>query len=482
VIGATLEGRFRIEREVARGGMGVVYQATDAQTGKRVAVKLVLAPEEDANAERFVREIAVLKQLDHPGIVRHIASGVTPDRMQYLVLAWADGEPLRARLLRSGFTPPEAFRVIRQVADALAHAHERNVLHRDIKPSNVLLPADGLDGVTLIDFGVAGLTHGHQLGLKTLGLTRTGVAVGTPAYMAPEQVTVGGKVDARADVFGLGCLLYECLTGQRAFFGTSPPIIWMKVLHAEPTPLRALCPEATEGMEQLVAQLLAKDPAQRPRDGRAVVEALDALGPIPDGPRRPIGQAAPVAPTQATPSSDGAEGEFVSLGTMTVPKAIVDPRAWTVVLTAARPTDLVALEEPTPQAGSTAWDQRVDELFRAHHLSYADLPDGSKVSVQRTSQPGEALMAAARCALELLRELPGSALSITSGEAGVGAEDVLERSANVAQSSALEAIFADYAEPADQGFEGVRVCAKSAQWLSAHFELVETGDALRLVR
>lgn len=457
MIGTTIDGRFRIEREAARGGMGAVYEATDLQDGARVAIKVVLALDEDQNAQRFVREIDVLKKLDHPSIVRLIASGVTGKGSPYLVTEWVAAEVLRDRLRRVGLTAPEAVRVTQQLAEALACAHRLGVVHRDVKPSNVLVPFEGVEGVKLIDFGVARFARGTQVGLKTLGLTGTGMTVGTPAYMAPEQISMHCEIDFRVDVFALGCVLYECLTGRQAFVGTNRTMIWLKVLHGDPPPLRLKCPEASAALEQLMGRMLAKDPALRPVDGAAVAAELVALGAITEGPRR-VTQPRENMPTETSASTIG---------------------AWGVVVLVRPPH---AESKIAPEPKDLDWSRDVSVIGGRHEFNYVNLPDGGKASVRRGNSAAQLATLAATGALELQRELPGTAITIVSGPVKDTAQlqSLLERTAVVCQASALEAIFADYADPGDH-VDGIRICATTAKWLGKEFKVVEIDETYRLM-
>ncbi|HEX8108814.1 MAG TPA: serine/threonine-protein kinase [Kofleriaceae bacterium] len=201
-----LEERFEIEDRIQGGGMGEVFRARDRVSGEPVAIK-VIASGHDPRGARFAREVRLLSELSHPAIVRYVAHGVTAPGVPFLVMEWLDGEDLRRRLEREPLTIGESVALAARVAEALGVAHARGIVHRDLKPSNLFLPDRRIDQVKVLDFGIArrdGLTH----------LTRTGTLIGTPGYMAPEQARSHEVVDARADVFALGCVLFECLTGS----------------------------------------------------------------------------------------------------------------------------------------------------------------------------------------------------------------------------------------------------------------------------
>lgn len=203
--------------------MGMVFQARDLASGERVAVK-VLLHDSPLAAARFARETRILAEFSHPGIVRHIDHGITSSGQHYLVMEWLEGEDLRARLKRGGLTLAESIELATQVASALAAAHARGVVHRDLKPSNLFLVGDRIDQVKLIDFGLARFDEATIM-------TQEGALMGTPSYMAPEQARGAIELDGRVDVFALGCVLFECLTGERAFSGQQVMATLAKILY-----------------------------------------------------------------------------------------------------------------------------------------------------------------------------------------------------------------------------------------------------------
>src|SRR5215472_208191 len=267
--------RFEIERRAGSGGMGVVYRARGRVTGSSVALKLVHGQSQEPT-ERFTREGRLLAGLRHPGIVRYVAHGATTDGHLYLAMEWLEGEDLARRLGRSGLTIAESVRVVSHAAQALSEAHEQGIVHRDLKPSNLFLENGELDRVRILDFGVA------RLGEDAHRVTITGEMVGTPSYMAPEQARGGKVVDARADVFALGCVLFACLTGRRAFAGDNLVAVLAKILF-EPTPrVSERRPDVPPALDDLVARMMAKERADRPADARAVLAELAVLGTLDD--------------------------------------------------------------------------------------------------------------------------------------------------------------------------------------------------------
>jgi len=210
--GQVVDGRFVLDRLVAEGGMAAVHHGRDLQTGAEIALKVWNGIGD--NADRFEREARVLARLDHPAIVRYVAHGATPQGELYLAMEWLDGVDLAARLASDGLTIAESVTAIAQAAEALSSAHAMGVVHRDLKPSNLFLVDGDPRKLRVLDFGVARFREAEGNRPETQG----GQVLGTPHYMAPEQARGEPSIDARADVFALGVVLFECLTGRSAFF------------------------------------------------------------------------------------------------------------------------------------------------------------------------------------------------------------------------------------------------------------------------
>ena len=252
-----LADRYALERELGQGGMATVYLADDLRHERAVALK-VLRPELALalGADRFLREIRTTAQLTHPHILPLLDSGEADGTLFY-VMPFVEGESLRDRLERERQLPlDEALRLTREVADALGYAHSHGVVHRDIKPENVLLESGH---AVVADFGIARAVSAAG----TARLTETGMAVGTPAYMSPEQATGSGSLDGRSDIYSLGCVLYEMLSGETPYTGPTPQAILAKKL-SEPLPRISVVREAVSpAVEAALAKALARTPADR---------------------------------------------------------------------------------------------------------------------------------------------------------------------------------------------------------------------------
>jgi serine/threonine protein kinase len=270
-----LAGTYVLERELGGGGMSRVFVAHEGALGRRVVVK-VLLPELAAgvNVERFRREIQLAAQLQHPHIVPLLSAGEA-DGLPYFIMPFVTGESLRTRVAREGEFPiAETLRILRDVVSALAYAHARGVIHRDVKPDNVLL-SGGVAVVT--DFGVAKAVSASADATEPTELTSLGVALGTPAYMAPEQATASPNTDHRADIYALGIMAYEMLTGRPPFGGRSAQEVLAAHVVEEPEPVERRRPAVPPMLATLVKECLAKRPADRPQTAAEVMHVLDAI-------------------------------------------------------------------------------------------------------------------------------------------------------------------------------------------------------------
>lgn len=251
--------------QAGKGGMGVVYQAIDLTTGRLVALK-VLSSRGMVEMARFNQEAKVLAELSHPGIVRYLDHGLTPGGSPYIAMEWLEGETLDERLQRGRLGPAEVARIAQQVLVALSAAHGRDIVHRDIKPGNIFLVGRQLGDVRVLDFGIAR----RRLDIKRL--TRDGATVGTPLYTSPEQARGRADVDGRADIFSLGCVLFEALAGEPPFVGNSPLEVMTKICAGCPSDLARKRPGLSPTLLGLIGSMLATDPARRPQSAAALAD------------------------------------------------------------------------------------------------------------------------------------------------------------------------------------------------------------------
>src|SRR5690242_10040536 len=354
---AAFTGRYAIERELGRGGMATVYLAEDLKHGRQVAIK-VLAPELAAalGRERFLREIATAARLSHPHILPLHDSGEASGFL-YFVMPYVEGESLRDRLVREKQLPIEdAITIVRQVASALSYAHSRDVVHRDVKPDNVLL-SEG--GAIVADFGIAGavLAAGGRL-------TQTGVILGTPAYMSPEQGAGERALDGRSDVYSLGCVLYEMLTGEPPFTGPTAQAIIAKRF-TDPVPsARRLRETVAPALDRAITKSLARAPADRfatPHDfAKAVIATGDGIEDV----------AAPRVVETLRREGPRAAG-----------RDAFARHAWRQAfetLSQAQQEQPLAVEDVERLAESAWWIGRIDECIAARERAYATYLDQGK--------------------------------------------------------------------------------------------------------
>jgi serine/threonine-protein kinase len=271
---SALGGSYTIERELLGGGMAQVFVAEDHDLARKVVIK-ILPPEMAASvsAERFRREILTVARLQHPHIVPILKAGEV-DGLPYFVMPYVDGESLDATLRRTHtLGVRQTVGILKDVARALAFAHERNVVHRDIKPGNILLSSGS---ATVTDFGVAkALSSARRSGEKGSGLTNTGMSLGTILYMAPEQMAGDPEIDGRADIYALGVTAYEMLSGGAPFENLNPREMLTARLTLPPLPLSTVRKDVPAGLERLIARCLAIDPANRLQTAAVLVEALE---------------------------------------------------------------------------------------------------------------------------------------------------------------------------------------------------------------
>jgi tetratricopeptide (TPR) repeat protein len=430
-----IDGRFEIVRLAGEGGMGRVYEARDGLTGTTVAVKVLHAESASASG-RFAREIRLVSELRHRGVVRYVAHGVTDEGRPYLAMEWLSGETLHARLARGGLGVADTVALGLGVARALGAVHRAGVVHRDLKPSNVFLVEGHASRPVLIDFGVAHSPGGgHPI---TLG----GAMVGTPGYMAPEQVRGDRRIDARADLFALGCVLFKCLTGQDAFTGEGSVSVMFKVVLEEAARTASLRSEVPRSLDDLVARMMAKERTARLPDAEAVVAVLEAIQ------ARGFGGRASAAP----PGLPGME-----------PIRLTGNER--------RLTCLVMVREAASPRRDRSHDERLAEAVERHKGRLTRLADGTlAVMLGGAGAPTDLAARAARCALAVRDTLDGAPISLAAGLCEVAARlpvgDLIDRAVKLLEASAGEG--------------GVRLDEVMASLLGERFDVRREGATTTL--
>ena len=270
-LSSALSGCYEILRQIGQGGMAVVYLANDLRHARQVAIKTLRSDiAASVGVQRFLREMEISARLQHPHILTLIDSGEAAGRLYY-VLPYVEGESLRARLDRTGaISPSEVLHLLREVVDALVYAHSHGVVHRDIKPENIMIAARH---ALVLDFGIAKALREAE---SRTTLTQTGVAVGTPSYMAPEQALGDQTVDHRADIYSVGVVAYELLTGRAPFIGPSPAVL-AKQVSVEPTAIDRLQPNVPPELASIVSRCLEKDAHKRFQSADALLDAIERV-------------------------------------------------------------------------------------------------------------------------------------------------------------------------------------------------------------
>ncbi|MBL9008713.1 MAG: protein kinase [Myxococcales bacterium] len=402
--GTVIAGRFQIEQLVNSGGMGVVYRCRDRQAASDaaaiVALKLLRVDNGAAeHSDRFIREARLLSALHHPGIVSYVADGQLADGQRYLAMEWLDGEDLGRRLQRGPLAPQDTLILLERLADILSLTHSRGIIHRDLKPTNLFLPAGRLDQVKVLDFGIARVVDGG-------GMTQTGLIVGTPAYMAPEQARGLRDISPAADIYSLGCIVYECLTGQPPFWDNHAGSMLVRVLFEEPPPVETLCPGLPAWLVELLARMMAKAPEQRVRDGAALSAALRELRKQPDALAH-----LPAAPVQVTPAVEASwlsrtQQSLLSVVLAAPPLQLAESSQAETL----SPEDLARLQAELRQIGT-----HVEPLVNGTLLA----------SVADFGSAADQAGLAARAALTIKRAWPQAVVALSTGRGTYQAHEVV---------------------------------------------------------
>ncbi len=432
-LGSTFAERFVVEGLSGQGGMGAIYEARDVRSGDRVALKLALA---GTDAARFIQEAELLERFTHPCLVRHVAHGVeggTP----YLAMQWLDGKTFTDTLTRGAVDVAGSLTVVRRIASALTVLHANGVVHRDVKPDNILLLDGDPERAMLLDLGVA------RTLLRTRALTGSNAVIGTVGYMAPEQATGSTAVDARADVFALGCVLFEALTGRPAFEGRTAVAVLAKLLMESAPHVRTLRPEIPDDLDALVAHMLAKPAAERPADATAVLRLLDGLAGL---------------GSSSMPAAKATLRRAITTG---------EQRLACVLLVQSPATTVVAAQDVTQRWVGV---DGIDEIARRFQATATPLAGGAiLVTVGGSGVATDRAANAADCALALRDALGGSRIAIATGmvkDGPVMIGPVIDRAAELVQA---------------RGPAGIRVDEVTERLLDARFELGQSDGLSTLV-
>ncbi len=488
--GDRIDDRFELQARVASGGMGRIFRAHDLHTGRPVAVKLI-DEDDEANIVRFDREAQVLATLSHPGVVRYVAHGRTTDGAHYLVMEWLEGEDLDGILSRRGapthagdgpslaparpavatqfganaslvdedgldawdssagmtlsdaggsatrprrlclLSVAETLHLGRQLTTALAALHDLGVVHRDIKPSNVFAVDRRLDRIKLLDFGTA------RLGRVATSLTRTGALVGTPGYMAPEQVNGERTLTPAVDVWAVASLLFECLTGEPPFTARTVVAVLTRIVLDDPPDIAQLRPELPPALCELIMAALSRDPEQRPADGHAMLRALEAIelepGALEGIPRAPVTEA---------PST---------------------------ITRAEQRVHCLLLAQRVPRGEST---DALARLVGDCGARLTHLPDDSVlVTAEASALPTDQAIRVARAGLALRTEKPELRLAMALGRAASHHSELTGDAIDRAGSALRIASAGE-----------IQLGTTVAELLDARFEVDRQGSGLRLVR
>lgn len=457
--GTLVANRFTVEKRAGAGGMGVVFRAVDTLTEKPAAIKVLLSDDPDEIA-RFERESTFLSMLSHPkgvtgdprsqrfnpGVVAYLGQGKLESGESFLAMEWLDGCDLAARLKRGPLSVGESLSLLRGAARALETAHAQGIVHRDIKPGNLFLRDEDIEKVAILDFGIA------RHAAMEAKLTHAGAVIGTPYYMAPEQASGHSDVGAAADVFSLGCVFFECLTGRRPFEGVHALAVLSKIIFDEAPPLESRLPGVDAQLSSLCARMLAKQPHERLGDARALQAALEELG------------------------------------TMTMHEVIVpvsldvgltDTISATAVKRAALTGDelevvcVIAMQDGATETNIMRDIDSATLSLVALGLRVEQLADGTLVStLARMGQATDQVLRAARAALLLFDRCPGARVALATGRARVG------RREGIFVGDAIDRVFRllDRAHPS----EGVYIDELTAGLLDERFVVAKQNDGMVL--
>ncbi|HHH11167.1 MAG TPA: serine/threonine-protein kinase PknK, partial [Sorangium sp.] len=397
--GMRIDGRFEVEAPIGAGGMGRVYRAKLIGEGGRVALKVLRAHLSGAARQRFEREARILAELHHPSIVGYVGHGQLADGSAYLAMEWLAGETLKARLKRGTLSVADSLIVAERLVHALTAAHQHGVVHRDLKPANVHLVDKDIARIKLLDFGIA------RQALRGTDLTQPGTPIGTPAYMSPEQVRGAPDIDARSDLYSLGCLLFRCLAGRTPLTASDAVAMLTKVVLEQPPGIDELRPDVPFRLCQIISDLLSKQRHERPPSAASLLPRLAAV-------ERSSGHCEQVLPTVLTRAERRVRCLILVGG-----DATPDP-------------DVTIVTPPRDRSHMAAVQRHVEQ----HGGSLHALADGSLVvTMTGASAATDLAVRAARCALRLRPLFPAVSMALATGRAEASVDsligDVIERGA-----------------------------------------------------
>lgn len=392
VPGSWVLGRFEVLERAGSGGMADVYRARDTSSGQMVALKVMrdTAP----SLERFEREAILLSEVRHAGIARYVTHGQLPSGSPFLAMEWLEGMSLEDFLRQRRLSVRQAVELVQRVAAALDVVHRQGIVHRDINPSNLFLVDGNPENVRILDFGVAHFGSGSKQ------LTHPGDRVGTPGYMAPEQAQGHSEIEPSADVFALGCVLFECLTGRKAFVGNTLLEVFAKILAEQVPRPSSLEAEVPPALDELVLTMLAKAPADRPSSGGSVMRALHRLTDLSER-----------VPESRSPASAAAV-------------TTSEQRIACVILT---------------RSDSEESFRRLERAAQSHGVRPSRLADGTVIALisgrgSATDQVGQA----ARCALSMQESVHTPTVALATGLAVTTGERPSGRAIEVASAALLQ--------------------------------------------
>ncbi|MBI5514158.1 MAG: protein kinase [Deltaproteobacteria bacterium] len=443
--GQLIAGRYFLEEVLGHGGMATVWRATDTLEGGAVALKVLSLPGDSLG--RFEREVKALAALSHPNVVRYLDHGTLPAGMAWIAMEWLRGEDLQERLFRGALTVEETLTLAKPVARALVYLHARGLVHRDLKPANHFLPDGDLARVRVLDFGLVRPLHERG------GLTQDGALMGTPGYMAPEQARGSLDVDARADVWAFGSVLFECLSGRELFPDRNYTVVLARVLFEDPPRLASVWPEAPAALDELIASMVERDPDQRPRDGGDVLRALEGLKVTQPGPGAPRAAAGGLG-TDEQRVLNVIVGMPASVGRQAPPPGADLDRTF--------PTDVYS----TLQATVKSYGGRLEALLDGSLVVGIPGPPGAVATDQAAL--------AARCALALSDLVPSLPLALATGRGRFFGSwpigEVLDRATALLRAA-----------PPDTAPRGVRIDRLTATLLTGRFGVALGSDGAPLL-